>query len=274
MARINFADLEFDIAQNVQYVYLYDFKYRYKGKQRLEVNFSNGEFIVPPNSTDVPMNLSIESGYVAIYDPETRTWSKKYDVWARTYYYKENGELVTDPDPDRLDEYTTSFKSFPTAIYNEELDMFIYPPNEFREMLKEPILSILAKEADEDFILGSNNVKYAVSYLLENNLKQAMLKLTFAVGNTSGEPILSVTIDTYPVEQPTTVGETAIPDPRNQQIQVDAEEIDRLLTLLQEKFAEYGEKNTAMQAEIDNMSDEEITNKQVEAIRNGDITIG
>lgn len=273
MARINFSDLTFDNAETPQYVYVYDEFYRFKYKHLLEINYSNGEFIVPINSTDIPMNLSIEEGYVAVYDPVERVWNKKKDVWGKIYYYKETGEIVTTPDPDRMSEYTESPKLLPNGVYNEEVDKFIYPVDEYREMLSRTITDDLSSEADEDFILTTDNHKVAVSYLVESNLKQALLTLVYGVNSGTGEPILTVPFDTYPVEKPTSIGEVVEPDPRNEVINIDSDEVDRLMVLLQEKFTSYSNKYTERSNAIKNMPDEEVISRQVEEIKNGNLIV-
>ena len=268
MSRINYADIVFENTQTEQYLYFYDSNYRYTYKQPLEINYSNGDYIIPPNCTDVPMNLTLETGYVAVYDPVSRTWNEAYNVWSKTYYYKETGELVINPDPNRLDEYTEAIKPFPSAIYNEELDRFIYPVNEYREILKQNIPTTIEMEANEDYILSTDGHRLAVSILLKNNLQQALLKLSFAVDSETGEPITSIDIDTYPVQQPESIGEIVTPDPRNEVITVDAEEIDNILTKLNEKITFYTERYNELSSEMDSLSDEEVNRIQIDEIKN------
>lgn len=268
MSRINYADMVFDGSETTQYIYLYDDKFRFTSKQPLEINYSNGEYNIPANSTDVPMDLVLGPGYVAVYNIFDRTWTKVLDVWARTYYYKTTGDIVTNPDPNRLNEYTEHPKPFPTAIYNEEYDQWIYPVDEYREFLKGDISRKLEVEANDDFIMSSDGHKVAVSYLVQSNLKQALLKLTFAVDPDTGEPALTVPFDTYPVEAPTTIGEVVEQDARNEVIQVSADEIDRLMNLLDQKFTYYGEKYKELEVEVEGLSDEEVNRLQMESIAN------
>lgn len=260
---ISLRRIEFDVEDLVT-VYIYDAHYVYVRSTLASINPSTGMVQMPPNSTTVPMTLPQEEGLVPTFNMEKQIWENLPDVRFNSYYDKVTGELVLKPDPNNLDQYTTSRRIIENSIYNEELDLWIYNATDYRTELKR---AVAKKYEGQEYIKNYEGNDYILNATSYDNLKMALRDLRF-LGDKENQ---TVDYDTFPTESEGSI--IFEPDERNVVVKLDLRMATELFEIFNtEKETIQNQYNEEIK-QYESYTDEQIMEKEIQDIKDGLIDI-